>query len=111
MASMSESMIPSKNCRSHLITENSSRSIEEPVAKNAISDGDRSIKREKPKVLLSKDNPSELSSCRNIDRYTFSGEYILKSVRKDSLLSKEFQNYGKFLDEPVSVSGKIQKES
>lgn len=85
MVSISVSINPSKNFRSHLIMENISRSIKEPVPRNATSAGDRSIRWVKPKVPLPTDNSSEPFSCKNIDWYTFCGENMLKCFWKDSL--------------------------
>lgn len=83
--SIRESTNSSKNCRSHLSIENNSLSTIAHRARYPTSDGDKSIKREKPNAPLSLTTWSTPLQDGNIDLRIFSGEYILKCFRKDSL--------------------------
>lgn len=86
IVSPKESLSPSENCFSHLVRENNTRSIKELVPRNETSDGLRSIRWVKPKVPLSTNEPLESFLSGNTDRWTFSGEKILKNFSKNSLL-------------------------
>ena len=72
--SITESDISSKNCRSHFRIENNSLSMTEHKARYPTSDGDKSIKREKPNAPLPLSAWSTLLSDKNIDLRIYSGE-------------------------------------